>query len=447
MRCIGQGLASIKVFCALMNLSPPVEKTTYNMINQRILDATSAVANESISMAAEEEARLTNSRDVSVSCDGTWLTRGHSSQHGVCTVIGTTCGKVLDTHVLSLHCKACEVWKNKTDTIEYLEWWETHENDCSINHDGSPGCMEVEGMKKIFSRSVEKHKLRYINYIGDGDTKSYKAVSDGQPYGPEVQIIKKECVGHVQKRMRTNLKKLKDSMKGKKLSDGKTLGGRNRLTDAVINTLTVYYGNAIRANCGSVDNMRTAIWAIWYHKMSSDHNPVHNFCPKGLESWCPYQRAVEEKTVDSYKHKNNLAPAIMEAIKPVFKNLVSTDLLKRCVGGFTQNNESLNSKIWKICPKVGFAGHKIVKVAVNDAVITFNNGMKARLKVMKLLGLVIGKYCLQALEEQDTTRIQSANKRALQATKEARKCRKRLRLEIEAKVSDKEGVVYAAGEF
>ncbi|KAJ4451366.1 hypothetical protein ANN_02828 [Periplaneta americana] len=275
------------------------KKTTYNMINQRILDATSAVANESISMAAEEEARLTNSRDVSVSCD--------------------------------------EEDENKPQ--------------------------EIEGLNER-----------------------------------------------------------------EKLSDGKTLGGRNRLTDAVINTLTVYYGNAIRANCGSVDNMRTAIWAIWYHKMSSDHNPVHNFCPKGLESWCPYQRAVEEKTVDSYKHKNNLAPAIMEAIKPVFKNLVSTDLLKRCVGGFTQNNnESLNSKIWKICPKVGFAGHKIVKVAVNDA--------------------VIGKYCLQALEEQDTTRIQSANKRALQATKEAKKCRKRLRLEIEAKVSDKEGVVYAAGEF
>lgn len=104
-----------------------------------------------------------------------------------------------------------------------------------------------------------------------------------------LKSIKKECVGHVQKRMGTQLRKMKQSLKGKKLNDGKPLSGRNRLTDSVINTLTIYYGNAIRSNSSSVDEMRKAIWAIWYHKGSSNEKPVHNFCPKTAESWCPYQ--------------------------------------------------------------------------------------------------------------------------------------------------------------
>ena len=73
--------------------------------------------------------------------------------------------------------------------------------------------------------------------------------------------------------------------------------------------------------------------------------------------------------------------------------------------------------------------------------------MKARLEVMEKLGLVVDKYCTHLLQEEDEKRVQSANKRAHESTKEARKCRKRLRLEEAAKTSQKEGLVYAAGEF
>ena len=448
MRCIGQGFLGLKVFCGLMNLPPPVKQTTYDIINRHILSATSEVAIESAHKAAEEEARLTNSRDISVSCDGTWLTRGHSSQLGVCTVIGAKSGKVLDTEVLSLSCKSCQRWQNKTDTIQHTEWWEIHENECNINHSGSAGSMEAEGMKRIFCRSVGTHNLRYVNYIGDGDTKSFKAVSASKPYGPDIIIRKIECVGHVQKRMGTQLRKLKKEMAGKKLSDGKPIGGKNRLTDAVINTLTVYYGNAIRSNCNSVDDMRAAIWAIWHHKKSTDSEPVHNFCPKGSDCWCPYQRAVHEGTESQYHHKNNIAPAIMDTIKPVFITLVATELLRRCIGGHTQNNnESLNSKILKICPKTGFAGRRIVNIAVNDAIMTFNDGMKARIKVLKKLGIVPGENCHMVMKEFDEKRVRSANKRTAESTKEARRCRKRLRLEEEAKKTNEEGPVYGAGEF
>ncbi|GFT36203.1 uncharacterized protein TNCV_4778351 [Trichonephila clavipes] len=44
--------------------------------------------------------------------------------------------------------------------------------------------------------------------------------------------------------------------RGKKLSDGKSISGKNRLTDKFIDTITTYYGNAIRQNNSSVSDMR-----------------------------------------------------------------------------------------------------------------------------------------------------------------------------------------------
>jgi hypothetical protein len=49
-------------------------------------------------------------------------------------------------------------------------------------------------------------------------------------------VEKLECVGNIQKRVSGRLRKLKTSHK-EKLSDGKTLGGRGRLTEKVINKL------------------------------------------------------------------------------------------------------------------------------------------------------------------------------------------------------------------
>ena len=65
------------------------------------------------------------------------------------------------------------------------------------------------------------------------------------PYG-NVDIVKKECVGHVQKRCGNALRKLKTELGSKKLSDNKTIGGKGRLTNQKIDQLQIYYGLAIR---------------------------------------------------------------------------------------------------------------------------------------------------------------------------------------------------------
>ncbi|GFS66966.1 uncharacterized protein TNCV_3718461 [Trichonephila clavipes] len=98
--------------------------------------------------------------------------------------------------------------------------------------------------------------------------------------------------------MGTRLRALKLKLKGKKLEDKKSLGGRNRLTDAEIDKLQRYYGLAIRNNSGNLSAMKQAIWAIFFHKISTDLNPQHGLCPLGDDSWCGYNRVQTERQED-----------------------------------------------------------------------------------------------------------------------------------------------------
>ena len=74
--------------------------------------------------------------------------------------------------------------------------------------------MEEEGACRLYGRSLGKHKLRYIPFIGDGDSKSYAEVKKLAPYGEAVLIPKEDCIGHVTKRMGTALRKLQTTYKG-----------------------------------------------------------------------------------------------------------------------------------------------------------------------------------------------------------------------------------------
>lgn len=138
--------------------------------------------------------------------------------------------------------------------------------------------MEVQGALDIFRNSLTAYNVRYTKYLGDGDLKSYQAVQELKPNGENVPIDKLECIGHIQKRMGTRLRRLKSSNKGLKLSDGKTLGGKNRLSSSVIDQLQTYYGLAIRRS-STVIEMKQAIWALYYHKLSTDEDPKNGLCP------------------------------------------------------------------------------------------------------------------------------------------------------------------------
>ncbi|GBM54170.1 hypothetical protein AVEN_64518-1 [Araneus ventricosus] len=205
--------------------------------------------------------RNDNSRDITVALDGTWQKRGRTSINGVITATS------LDT--------------------------------------GYSGGMESESAIRMFQRSVSTRNVRYTKYLGDGDPKGFLKISESKVYEDELVVEKLECIGHVQKRMGTRLRNLRNKLKSTKLSDGKKISGRGRLTDAQILLIQKYYGLAIRRNTSkSVDEMSKSIWTIYFHKLSTDAKPQHGVCPMGSDSWCGFNKSLASG--EKYIHKHSL---------------------------------------------------------------------------------------------------------------------------------------------
>ena len=104
---------------------------------------------------------------MSVSVDGSWQKRyGFNSLLGMVFLISIDTGCVLDYVVKSVFCHECKKNPNATES-----WKTQHKNKCMINHEGSSGAMEKEGAITMFTRSIDKHNMRYTVYVGDGDLK------------------------------------------------------------------------------------------------------------------------------------------------------------------------------------------------------------------------------------------------------------------------------------
>jgi len=421
MRCLGQGASAEKKFCGLMDLPPPVAQKSHNEIQNNIYTASKANAELLMKDAVQEEQLKTsmeqeveNATDLGVSGDGTWHKRGFSSLYGVCSLIGVHSKKIVDVNVKSSYCKECEIWVEKKDTEEYREWEIEHQNKCQSNHEGSAGKMEADSIKEMFHRSQKKYGVKYMHYIGDGDSKTFKAVVESRPYGDTVEIEKKEYIGHVQKRMGARLRKCKKDHKG--------IGGRNKLTAKMIDKLTVYYGLAIRRNFDSVEGMRDAVWATFYHYSSTKDKPQHHLCPQASDSWCEWQQAKANGSLDTYEQSYNALPdEVLDAIRPIYEDLSNEALLKRCLGGFTQNaNESFNNLIWRMAHKNTNSSAKIVEIATFLAVCLFNEGSSALLRIMSTMGITVGRNAAQFAALTDNRRSDQADIRAQHATREAR---------------------------
>ena len=196
---------------------------------------------------------------------------------------------------------------------------------CSANTTRSSPGMESEAAHILWCRSLEKRKLRYTTYIGDGDCKGFNEVCTAKPYG-DVPVVKEECVCHIQKRMGKALRDLKKAKKGEKLSDGLGIGGAGRLTDATINVLQTYYGLAIRANTTDLKAMARNIWAGLWHRRSTDEVPKHDFCPSGRDSWCGFQQVKAGKK-GTYVHHNSLPEAVYTCLPETHRHQSAAPVL------------------------------------------------------------------------------------------------------------------------
>lgn len=207
LRCIGIGQATGELFAGVMNLPKPSKFAKYNKM---LLPITKMVCVEAMKEAVEKAVRQNDGdRDIACAFDGSWQRRGFSSLNGVVTAMSITTGQVLDVEIMSKFCQCKTSLENK------------HSNSCIANYSGTSGGMEVEGVKKMFERSKMNYDVRYKYYLGDGDCKGYDTVCAQQPYGPDFQIEKMECVGHVQKRMGKRLRDFRKKIRTKSSPMGK----------------------------------------------------------------------------------------------------------------------------------------------------------------------------------------------------------------------------------
>lgn len=249
-------------------------------------------------------------------------------------------------------------------------------------------------------------------------------------FGDKYPTEKEDCVGHIQKRMGKNLRNYKKKFKrGQVLDDGQGVGGKGRLTDAVIDSLQNYYGAAIRNNQGSLKTMTDAVWAIFYHtilggkKESLDEQ--HKYCPRSSTSWCRYQKDKINGT--SEYNQDRYLPNIFRAeLKPIFDRLSCSTLLERCLKGFTQNqNESINNILWAKCPKRVFCGKAKLEAAAAQTIIAWNVGAAGQGAILERVGITdIGTNTLIGYQQENKKRIYHASRKV---TSYYRRRRQRLR--------------------
>lgn len=82
--------------------------------------------------------------------------------------------------------------------------------------------------------------------------------------------------------------------------------------------------------------MRRAVWAVYFHTRQTDDLSVQHCCCD--PAWCKYKQAVRDGTVANYNQSGVILPAaVLDKVYPIFKDLARTELLKKCLGGHTQN--------------------------------------------------------------------------------------------------------------
>ena len=230
------------------------------------------------------------------------------------------------------------------------------------------------------------------------------------PYA-NAAVTKKECVSHIAKRLGTRLRLLnktaaEDITTSTVTRRMKTVyGGKNMLTDTVIDKLTSYFGEAIRdCTMTSVESMRKQALLGYYHASSTGADPKHMDCLKGPVSYCFYNKDLAENRTPSthtdMKVRFQLEPHLKKAFLAIYLDLPRTDLLRRYLKDKTQNpNESFYSKIWNKLSKTKFVSLPTARCSIADSVLQHNNGSERGINLSEYITSII-----QYLQHSDKNR-------------------------------------------
>ncbi|GFV75930.1 uncharacterized protein TNCV_1455271 [Trichonephila clavipes] len=190
---IGRGHAALETFSSVLNM-PTMDRKTFAKCMHNLSVKNKEVKKKMLEMshqAAREahvkvDASLKNQEiiDVSVSYEGTWQKRGHTSNLGLGIIIDILSGLVLDFEVLSKYCQNCVVAGRDmgVDTAEFHIWQKGHADEYDKTFDGTSGAMEMYAGLIMWRRSISDCQMRFVSKLSDGDSKNFQFLSDNKIY-------------------------------------------------------------------------------------------------------------------------------------------------------------------------------------------------------------------------------------------------------------------------
>ncbi|XP_074094076.1 uncharacterized protein LOC141524235 [Cotesia typhae] len=158
-------------------------------------------------------------------------------------------------------------------------------------------------------------------------------------------------------------------------------------------------------------------------------------------------RKLKEGITSTFKHDYlPLDPEVQEAIKPIYEDLSRYELLDRCKGNNTQNNnESYNGLLWHFSPKHLHNGFKTIELSNNFATAIFNDGYSSILKIFNVMEVIVGPAARDFAALKNDTRIRIADYRQRASSKEGRSSRRKASSAEQALFEEEEGVLYGPG--
>ena len=436
----------LRLTFALLDLAVP-QKNLNKRAMKTFEEVTSKISATAMDLAADEvRCRLDAVHSViepcvrcDVSFDASWHRRGHYSNQGFGAAIDAISVKVLDFGIKQRVCKKCASWSEEKQAEfpeEYANFKENH-TDCTINFTGTSQAMEGAIAVDLWRRSVQRNRLVYSTYIGDGDSSSFKRVIESNIYGGHEIVRKEECLGHVQKQVKKHL--------GKKSSTSPSI------SKTKVEKIGQLYAIVVVQNRGKPAKLiQQALWTLVGHLGEDNTN-----CRLTTDSWCYFARAQLEHALDSTvqfpKHRKPYCTDDEVArITEVFRDFASPELCNALTMGKTQiANESLHSVVWHNSPKGKYVGQKSFECCTALAVTSFNEGRLSFAAILREYGICASATTMRLLASLDKTRNLKRERAILETQKRRRRKLKSRELAAEMSSQRRETAAskYHSGKF
>lgn len=264
-----------------------------------------------------------------------------------------------------------------------------------------------------------------------------------------VVVSHKPCTNHINTTTMRKLLVSKSFCLGKKLDDGKGLGGKGRLTLTRIDTLQNFYGKAIRDNKGDAKAMSKATHAILKHYSSTPEQPRHEDCPMGKDSWCSYNRDQATGQATHAPIKDPIPDAVVKVLQPTFDRLGSEEFLIGCEKCLDQNNnESLQHVAWGMAPREQYTSQQETSLAVSLSVLVFNNGVEDTIsKLLVSMDIPVHPDMPSQWGKIDSKRMAESDYKTDPIVKQRRKRLRREKSKKQDAFVHQEGVMYSSHSF